>query len=123
MTDQVNCKPDDFREEDPNAPKFTPGPWEFREFSNDVVAVNKPKNGGDIICEAPIGFPSSLERWKYNKALIATSTEMYGMLADILRRIDDCDGNNFADLFRSDYIDEKIKSILAKARGENLENI
>ena len=58
--------------------KGTKGKWVFDQ--EDVSAVDCPKDGGDIICEAPLSWEDSMKRWEANALLISKAPEMLEML-------------------------------------------
>lgn len=55
----------------------TPGPWlcfdEGTIGHHDIVSKTKPKDGGDLICEAPKDWETSMPRWGANSKLIAAA--------------------------------------------------
>lgn len=56
--------------------KHTSTPWTISEIGFygefDIIAENKPDDGGDIICSAPIEWESSMLRWRENAERIVT---------------------------------------------------
>lgn len=55
----------------------TPGPWHVdTDYPGWVAADNEPRDGGDIICDAPQEGEASITRWRANAALIAAAPSL-----------------------------------------------
>ena len=59
--------------------EFTKGPWVIDAFTKNVVAIDVPDDGGDIICSEPDG-DASASRWHANASLIAAAPDLYEAL-------------------------------------------
>lgn len=99
---------------------FVQGPWEVSEHTQNVCAANSPDNGGNIICQAPRGFISSLVYWEANARLIAIAPEMYAKLNDLRTLLEESlvylDFEVDEMIFKQAIKD--IESLLAKAEGK-----
>lgn len=85
--------------------KFTPGPWEFSFESDSFVGAY-----GGMICKIPPvssgGDPA--RNWKYNAHLIAAAPDLLEFAEEWLST----QGSD------ENYMTEKARAALAKARGE-----
>lgn len=123
MTDQVNCKPDDFQEEDPTSPKFTPGPWVFNDLEMKIKGVGDIEGLTVIANVSPkMDYSRGMNTQCANAALIAAAPEMYKMLSEIFKWIYEHDEWWMDVPNKGGFDSDRIEKLLAKARGQNLEN-
>lgn len=67
--------------------EFTKGPWGIDAFTKNVVAIDVPDDGGDIICSEPDG-DASASRWHENASLIAAAPDLYEALQTCILQIE-----------------------------------
>lgn len=88
-------------------PKFTKGPW--RLFGYEVKVKVNFGDGWFQICRLNV-----FNQAKANAALIAAAPDIYATLESVLSEFD------YENSTESDYeVAKRIKSVLAKARGES----
>lgn len=129
MTDQVNCKPDDFQEEDPTAPKFTPGSWKIGFFKEQGIITalgvfeDNAMDGERVNAICLVSKKEDAQSIDvHNAGLIAAAPEMYEMLSEIFKWIYEHDEWWMNIPGKGGFDSDRIEKLLAKARGQNPEN-
>ncbi len=92
--------------------KWTPAPWSSDR--HDVHSHADIEDGGDIICEAPLGWNESMRRWKANARLISAAPDLLEALEEALRwigKLNDWEGAGDPEI-------EKWRAARDKAKGE-----
>lgn len=65
-------------------PQHAPGPWRMNDADNSIVAVQKPDDLGDIICEKPTYGLASQKRWQANAARIILAHNNHEALVEAI---------------------------------------